>query len=120
MPRTYTPELLARVAERLKVLSEPMRLRILAALRDGEQTVSRLVEATGATQANVSRHLALLHRHRLVARRKEGLNVHYSIADPTIFRLCDLVCDALADELEDERRVLAPARAAGGPRRAAP
>src|SRR5690606_25245998 len=100
MPRMLNDEAIELVASRFKVLAEPMRLRILNALRAGERTVSELVELTGANQANVSKHLGLLHRHRLVARRKEGLNVYYRISDPTTFDLCDLVCTSLERELE--------------------
>jgi len=105
--RTFTDETLRLVAERFKVLAEPMRLRILNALRYGELTVTELVERTGATQANVSRHLALLHSFGMVARRKEGLHVYYRISDPVVFDLCELVCARLETELEDTRRTLA-------------
>ena len=80
--RPMTEEALALVARRFAVLSEPMRLRLLHALFDGEKPVNALVEATGGTQANVSRHLQNLADAGLLARRKEGLQVFYSIADP--------------------------------------
>jgi DNA-binding transcriptional ArsR family regulator len=106
-----TPEAMERVAERFKTLSEPMRLRLLNALRTGEKTVTELTLATGAGQANVSKHLALLYRHRIVSRRKKGLHVYYRIADPVILRLCDLVCTSLEAELDAGRRALAPVTA---------
>jgi ArsR family transcriptional regulator len=106
MPREFTDELLDLVATRFKVLAEPMRLRILNALRGGEKSVTELVEETGAGQANISKHLGLLHRNRMVARRKEGLNVYYRITDPTIFDLCELVCNGLEADLESRRRAL--------------
>jgi ArsR family transcriptional regulator len=106
MKRPLTPETMEMLAARFKVLAEPMRLRILNALRDGEKTVSQLVEETGAGQANISKHLGLLYRYRMVARRKEGLNVYYRISDPTIFELCELVCQSLEAELEARRRAL--------------
>jgi ArsR family transcriptional regulator len=90
-----TEEALALVARRFAVLSEPMRLRLLHALFDGEKPVNTLVDATGGTQANVSRHLQNLADAGLLARRKEGLQVFYSIADPSIFQLCELVCGSL-------------------------
>jgi DNA-binding transcriptional ArsR family regulator len=102
----FSDELLELIAARFKLLSEPLRLRLLNALRDGERTVTALVEETGATQANVSRHLALLHGHGMLARRKDGLRVYYGIADPVIFRLCDLVCDSLEEELQLELRTV--------------
>lgn len=106
MVRDYTPQLLELIAGRFKILAEPMRLRILSALRTGEKTVTELVDETGAGQANVSKHLGLLHRNRLVERRKDGLNVYYCITDEGIFRLCDLVCGSLEREVEERRRAL--------------
>lgn len=106
MARDYTPQLLELIAGRFKILAEPMRLRIMNALRTGEKTVTELVEETGAGQANVSKHLGLLYRHRLVDRRKEGLNVYYEITDEGIFRLCDLVCGSLEREVEERQRAL--------------
>jgi DNA-binding transcriptional ArsR family regulator len=93
-----TPELMELLAERFKVLSEPTRLRILNALRSGERTVTELMDATGLGQANVSKHLQLLHALGFTARRKEGLYVYYRLADETVFELCDIVCGKLGDE----------------------
>jgi DNA-binding transcriptional ArsR family regulator len=93
-----TPELMELVAERFKVLSEPTRLRILNALRSGERTVTELMDDTGLGQANVSKHLQLLHALGFTARRKEGLYVYYRLADETVFELCDIVCGKLGDE----------------------
>lgn len=95
------------VAERFRLLAEPTRLKILQSLREGERTVGELVERVETGQANVSKHLGLLRRHGLVSRRKEGVNVHYSIADPLVFELCELVCDRLAEEAEERRETLA-------------
>lgn len=94
-PRLLTDEALALVARRFAVLSEPLRLRLLHSLFDGERSVGTLVEITGGTQANVSRHLQTLADAGLLARRKEGLQVFYSIADPSVFPLCELVCGSL-------------------------
>jgi len=90
-------EMLQFIASRFKVLAEPMRLRILHSIQPGEQTVTQIIEITGASQANVSKHLGVLTRAEMVGRRKEGLNVFYSITDPVIFELCDLVCNRLRD-----------------------
>ncbi|MEX0893858.1 MAG: metalloregulator ArsR/SmtB family transcription factor [Gemmatimonadota bacterium] len=106
MARSYNDDTLDLVAVRFKVLGEPMRLRILNALREGERTVSELVQITGAGQANISKHLNLLHRNGLVERRKEGLNVFYRIADAGVFRLCDIICDSLEADITDRMRTL--------------
>lgn len=97
-----TPELLEMVAARFKALSEPTRLNILAALREAEHTVTELVEVTGLGQANVSKHLQLLHDLRFVVRRREGLYTIYSLADKDVFALCDLMCGRLEREIEDQ------------------
>src|SRR6188768_4054061 len=98
------------VAERFRTLGEPMRLRLLQALRDGERSVGDLVDEVGAGQANVSKHLQLLHRMGFVQRRKEGTTALYRIADPNVFKLCDLVCGGMRDDLDEKRRLLRPAR----------
>ena len=82
-----------RMAERFRALAEPARLQILHALREGEMTVSRLIEATGLGQANLSKHLQLLHAGGFVARRKEGLFVYYTLADLDTLRLLEAVRD---------------------------
>jgi ArsR family transcriptional regulator len=87
------------IAGRFRVLAEPMRLKILDALGDREMTVTELVDATAAGQANISKHLAILAEARLVARRKKGLNVYYRVSDETIFDLCNSVCSSLGDRL---------------------
>lgn len=107
MPRGMTPELVALVADRFKVLSEPARLQLLDVLREGERTVGELVERTGHSQANVSKHLQMLHRAGFVRRRKEGLFVRYALADRDVFRLCDIMCGRLGAETRKRTRVLA-------------
>ena len=104
--KRFSDEALDQIATRFKVLSEPMRLRLLNALRGREKSVTDLVEETGAGQANVSRHLGLLYRHRMVSRRKEGLNVYYRIDDPTVFEICEVVCRDLEDDLDARRAAL--------------
>ena len=96
---SLSEEALLLVAGRFAVLGEPMRLRLLKILFDGEMNVSQLVEATGSTQANVSRHLQSLFAAQILSRRKEGLQVFYRICDPTIPKLCDLVCGAMEKQL---------------------
>ena len=87
-----TSDLFEPVAERFRALGEPARLRILNALRNGEAAVGELAETTGLTQANLSKHLQLLHTLGFVRRRKQGLFVYYALADQDIFRLCDIMC----------------------------
>lgn len=93
---------LEKVAERFKVLSEPMRLRLVYALMDGEKTVSELVRETGSVQANVSKHLSVLLDAGVLGRRKQGTSAYYRIVDESIFELCELVCGAIHDRLVAE------------------
>lgn len=94
-PRVLTEAALEQIARRFAVLSEPMRLRLIHALFEGEKPVNALVELSGGTQANVSRHLQHLANAGVLSRRKEGLQVFYAIADPSIMALCELVCGSL-------------------------
>ncbi len=83
------------VSRLFAVLSEPGRLALLQALHRGPRTVSQLVEDCEMKQASVSKHLGILHDHRLVKRERDGASVRYEIADPMIFSLCNLVCGKL-------------------------
>ena len=98
------PGALELVAARFRMLGEPMRLRLLNELRGGEKTVTALVEATGAGQANVSKHLSLLTDAGMVGRRKEAMNAYYFITDESLFELCDLVCGRLQKEFAEKAR----------------
>ena len=85
------------VARRFRALGEPMRLRILQALEGGEKPVTYIVEILKATQPNVSKHLKALCQEGLVNRRRDGLYICYSIADPMVFKLCELICRETAE-----------------------
>jgi ArsR family transcriptional regulator len=102
-----TPEMLQLIAERFRAMGEPVRLQLLNALRQGERTVTELVEETELGQGNVSKHLQMLHSLGFVTRRKEGLHVYYALADRHIFTLCDIMCGRLEAEADARRRVLA-------------
>jgi DNA-binding transcriptional ArsR family regulator len=90
-----TEELFEKVATRFRALAEPARLRILDALRKGELTVGDLGRQTGLNQANLSKHLQLLHSLDFVVRRKDGVFVYYALKDHDVFRLCDIMCGRL-------------------------
>ncbi len=97
-------EALEFVATRFRVLGEPMRLVLLSALQSGEKNVTELVVETGATQANVSKHLGILSDAGMVARRKDGLKTFYFISDPQIIELCELMCSKLEKEFTGKAR----------------
>ena len=94
-----SPDAVELVAARFRILGEPIRIQILQALQAGERNVSELVADVGSTQPNISKHLRILQDARFVARRQNGNNVYYSIADPTVFDLCDAVCGSLGTQL---------------------
>jgi DNA-binding transcriptional ArsR family regulator len=96
MRRTsFRPDTLDAIASRFKVLAEPARLHVLNQLRAGPLNVTELMDATKLNQANLSKHLQLLHAHGFVARRREGLFVVYELADKSVFSLCDIMCGQL-------------------------
>ncbi|WP_088890879.1 ArsR/SmtB family transcription factor [Leptolyngbya ohadii] len=101
---TVPSEVVQQVADYFSVLSEPMRLRILNVLRDGEKCVQDLVEATATSQANVSKHLKVMLQAGILTRRSEGTSAYYSVADDLIFELCNLVCDRLASRIEQQAK----------------
>ena len=95
-------EVVQQVAEYFSVLSEPMRLRILNLLREGEKCVQELVEATKTSQANVSKHLKIMFQAGIINRRPDGTSAYYYIEDSLIFDLSHLVCNHLADKIEKQ------------------
>jgi DNA-binding transcriptional ArsR family regulator len=90
----------AAVASYFGLLSEPTRIKILHAICQSERSVGEIVAATGATQTNVSRHLALLHDAGVVSRRREGNTVHYQVADAMFADLCRTVCVQIAGRID--------------------
>ena len=107
-------EMFEPVAERLRVLADATRLRILNRLRQGETSVLALAASVGTSQPNVSRHLALLLRAGIVTRRQEGRHVHYRVLDPFVDRICDAICGSLHAHVERQARRLPAAAARNG------
>jgi DNA-binding transcriptional ArsR family regulator len=106
VPHPLPAPLVELIAERFRVLGEPMRIRLLDTLREGEATVQELQEATDASQQNVSKHLVVLLRAGIVARRKEGNFSVYSIADEAVFSLCEEVCGGLHRQVSELEALL--------------
>ena len=104
-------ELVELIAERFRALSEPTRIKLLDRLREGEATVLELTELIGTTQQNVSRHLGVLQRSGIVARRKQGNFAHYRIVDKGVFSLCEAVCGSLQEHVESLRQLVGGASA---------
>jgi DNA-binding transcriptional ArsR family regulator len=101
LPRPIPAELADLIATRMRVIGDPTRIRLLDALRDGERSVAELTDALGTSQQNASKHLGVLLSAGIVARRKEGTSAFYSVADPTVFELCEQVCGGLRAQLEE-------------------
>ena len=94
-----TDDMVDLVAHRFRLLGEPVRLRILQVLESGEHTVNELAGVLGGNQANVSRHLTALFDAGLLKRRRDGNSVYYSISDPVVFKLCELVCNSAREQV---------------------
>ncbi|MEK9777007.1 MAG: metalloregulator ArsR/SmtB family transcription factor [Quisquiliibacterium sp.] len=90
---------LEQLAKYFRALGEPLRLKILDSLRHGPENVGQLTRALGCSQANVSKHLAILTEAGLVCREPHGTTVYYRFADPQVYKLCDLVCGQVAQKL---------------------
>ncbi|MBI4695843.1 MAG: helix-turn-helix transcriptional regulator [Gammaproteobacteria bacterium] len=108
---------LERVAEFFRAFAVPMRLKILNALRDGPRNVGDLTAEFGCSQANVSKHLAVLAQNGLIAKEAQGTSAYYRIVDPRIYQLCDLVCGHIGQHVADQAAVLDVFRGASRPKR---
>ena len=102
------------VAQRFRALGEPLRIRLLERLMDGEASVQELVAATGAGQQNVSKHLGVLLHAGIVGRRKQGTFVYYRIVDDVVYDVCERVCASLERQHAALGQLLATRRAAEG------
>lgn len=107
LPHPLTDDASELIAERFRLLAEPMRVRLLDLLRDGEASVHELAAPLGTTPQNVSRHLGVLAHGGVVGRRKEGNFVYYRVVDDGIWELCHLVCGGVERRLDDLRASLA-------------
>ena len=99
LPHPLPEDLVELIARRFRVLGEPTRIKLLDRLREGEASVNELSEGLGASQQNVSKHLAMLTEAGMLARRKEGNHVYYRIADEGVFALCEQVCGSVQEQL---------------------
>jgi DNA-binding transcriptional ArsR family regulator len=106
LPSPLPDPLVELIAQRFRVIGEPMRIKLLDRLREGAATVTELREAVGASQQNVSKHLGVLHQAGIVSRTKEGTAVRYAIADDSVFALCEQVCGGLRAQLADAQQLL--------------
>jgi len=92
-------------AEIAKALSHPLRLAIIHYLKDGEKTVNDLTTTLGASQSNISQHLALMRQQQIVKTRKDGSNIYYRVASPKISQACDTMREVLIEQLNQKQDI---------------
>lgn len=107
MAKNLTDEAFEIIALRFKILSEPLRLKIIHSLQEGEKSVNQLREEVKTSQPNVSKHLRILQDAGLVHRRQQGNVVYYSIADESVFDLCETVCNSLEKRFKNQAKIFA-------------
>ena len=110
VPHPLPDDLVELIAERFRALGEPTRIKLLDRQRAGEATVGELTALIGTTEQNVSKHLNLLQRSGIVARRKQGNYAYYRIVDDTVFSLCEAVCGSLQEQVDSLREVVGVVR----------
>jgi DNA-binding transcriptional ArsR family regulator len=107
MGSNLSPAAFEVIARRFRILSEALRLRLIDLLRDGEMSVTELTAALPTSQPNVSKHLKILTDSGILRRDQRGNTVYYSIADRTIFQLCEVVCDSLGERYKKQASLFA-------------
>jgi DNA-binding transcriptional ArsR family regulator len=107
LPHPLPDDLVELIARRFRVIGEPMRIRLLDRLRDGEATVGELSETLSASQQNISKHLAVLADVGILGRRKEGNHVFYRVIDEGVFALCEEVCGSVQQQLRSLNELVA-------------
>jgi DNA-binding transcriptional ArsR family regulator len=107
LPHPLPDDLAELIARRFRAIGEPMRIRLLDRLRDGEATVGELSDALSASQQNISKHLAVLADVGILGRRKEGNHVFYRVIDEGVFALCEEVCGSVQQQLRSLNELVA-------------
>lgn len=93
-------------SEVCKTLASPKRLEILNALKDGEKTVSELVDILGVPKANVSQHLAVMRHKGILKTRREGVNIYYSVANQKVIEACILMREVLTEQMREKSKLI--------------
>jgi DNA-binding transcriptional ArsR family regulator len=106
IPHPLPDALVELIAQRFRVIGEPLRIRVLDSLRDGPMTINELTEALGASQQNVSKHVGVLAQAGIVGREKDGNHVRCFIADDSVFELCEIVCGGLRRQITELDQLL--------------
>ena len=98
-------EVFESVARYFSLLSEPARLRILHSICQQEKSVGQIVEESGMTQTNVSRHLNMMYQAGALKRRRDGAMAFYSVSDATLTEVCRTVCVRVSAELDGDKKL---------------
>ncbi|MBI3355123.1 MAG: winged helix-turn-helix transcriptional regulator [Nitrospirae bacterium] len=92
-------------ADICQILANPKRLKIINTLRDKELSVNELAKRVGVTKANLSQHLSILRQRRIVLTRREGVTIHYRIANPKVLKAFDIMRQVLFEQLAENRKI---------------
>jgi ArsR family transcriptional regulator len=98
-------ELFEMQSDICKTLASPKRIEILDALREGEKTVSELVEILGVPKANVSQHLAVMRYKGILKSRRKGINIYYSVSNRKVIVACSLMREVLMDHMKEKGKM---------------
>jgi ArsR family transcriptional regulator len=93
-------------ADILKALAQPTRLRILELLREGERCICEIVPALNGEQSNISRHISLMQKSRIVTTRKDGVKVMVKVRDPRVFDILDKVNVILKNQMKEQEKLI--------------
>lgn len=107
MQSTLRREVFRLHADLCQAISDPNRILLLYALRAGERNVGELAEAVEVPQSTVSRHLKVLRERRLVATRRRGTSIYYTLSDGRVLEALDLLRHVLADTMEHRQAIAA-------------
>jgi DNA-binding transcriptional ArsR family regulator len=105
--KNLSNEILEMVAEQFRVLAEPVRLQILQCVGNEERAVGEIVELSGASQPNVSKHLKIMQRAGILIRRQDKNNAYFRVADPNIFEMCEMVCGSIKAASDERLKAIA-------------
>jgi DNA-binding transcriptional ArsR family regulator len=97
---TESEEVFEKAAEVFRVMSAPMRLRIISALCNGEKNVGELLAEIDTTQPNMSQHLNTLYQAGVLGKRRDGVQIYYRIVNDRVVTLCRAMCVQIASEVD--------------------
>lgn len=106
MPMGAKKSIFELQAEICKTLASPKRLEILHVLKNGEKTVTDLVEALGVPKANVSQHLAVMRHKGVLKSRREGVNIYYCLSNDKVMQACMLMREVLTEQMKEKSNLL--------------